>query len=59
MAEDLTDHLKERGIKVAYIHSEVDTLSEVTFSATCALGPMMFWWVSIYCAKAWIFPKSL
>lgn len=26
MAEDLTDHLKERGIKVAYIHSEVDTL---------------------------------
>ena len=26
MAEDLTDHFKERGIKVAYIHSDVDTL---------------------------------
>ncbi len=26
MAEDLTDHLKERGLKVAYIHSDVDTL---------------------------------
>lgn len=26
MAEDLTDHLKERGVKTAYIHSEVDTL---------------------------------
>ncbi|MBQ9020329.1 UvrB/UvrC motif-containing protein, partial [Candidatus Saccharibacteria bacterium] len=26
MAEDLTDHLKERGIKTAYIHSEIDTL---------------------------------
>ena len=26
MAEDLTDHLKERGIKTAYIHSDVDTL---------------------------------
>lgn len=26
MAEDLTDHLKDRGIKTAYIHSDVDTL---------------------------------
>lgn len=26
MAEDLTDHLKERNIKTAYIHSDVDTL---------------------------------
>lgn len=26
MAEDLSDHLKERGVKTAYIHSEIDTL---------------------------------
>jgi excinuclease ABC subunit B len=26
MAEDLTDHLKDRGIKTAYIHSDIDTL---------------------------------
>ena len=26
MAEDLTDHLKERNVKTAYIHSDVDTL---------------------------------
>lgn len=26
MAEDLTDYLKERNVKVAYIHSDVDTL---------------------------------
>ncbi len=26
MAEDLTDHLKDQGIKTAYIHSDVDTL---------------------------------
>ena len=26
MAEDLTDHLKERGAKTAYIHSDIDTL---------------------------------
>ena len=27
MAEDLTDHLRERGVKTAYIHSDVDTLA--------------------------------
>ncbi len=26
MAEDLTDHLKERGVKTAYIHSDIGTL---------------------------------
>ncbi len=26
MAEDLTEHLKERGIKTAYVHSDIDTL---------------------------------
>lgn len=26
MAEDLTDHLKDRKLKVAYIHSDIDTL---------------------------------
>ena len=26
MAEDLTDHMKERGVKTAYIHSDIDTL---------------------------------
>ncbi|MBR3233793.1 excinuclease ABC subunit UvrB [Candidatus Saccharibacteria bacterium] len=26
MAEDLSDHLKERGVKTAYIHSDIDTL---------------------------------
>lgn len=26
MAEDLADHLKERGVKTAYIHSDIDTL---------------------------------
>ena len=26
MAEDLTDHLKEHGVKTAYIHSDIDTL---------------------------------
>ncbi|WP_313556377.1 excinuclease ABC subunit UvrB, partial [Miniimonas arenae] len=29
MAEDLTDYLLERGVKVAYLHSEVDTLRRI------------------------------
>jgi len=29
MAEDLSDHYKEIGLKVAYLHSEVDTLERV------------------------------
>ncbi len=29
MAEDLTDYLKERGIKVAYLHSDIKTLERV------------------------------
>ncbi len=29
MAEDLTDYLKELGVKVQYLHSEVDTLERV------------------------------
>ena len=29
MAEDLTDYLLERGIKVEYLHSDVDTLRRV------------------------------
>lgn len=30
MAEDLTEFLKERGVKVQYLHSDVDTLERIT-----------------------------
>ncbi len=30
MAEDLTDFLKERGVKVQYLHSDVETLERIT-----------------------------
>ena len=29
MSEDLTDYLKEMGVKVAYLHSEVETIQRV------------------------------
>ncbi len=38
MAEDLTDYLKELGIKVQYLHSEVDTLERVAILRDLRLG---------------------
>ncbi|MCV2394704.1 excinuclease ABC subunit UvrB [Actinotalea sp. M2MS4P-6] len=38
MAEDLTDYLLERGIKVQYLHSEVDTLRRVELLRELRLG---------------------
>ncbi len=38
MAEDLSEYLKELGIKVSYIHSEVDTLDRVDILRDLRLG---------------------
>jgi excinuclease ABC subunit B len=38
MSEDLTDYLLERGIKVQYLHSEVDTLRRVELLRELRLG---------------------
>ncbi|MDO5495542.1 MAG: excinuclease ABC subunit UvrB, partial [bacterium] len=38
MAEDLTDYLLERGIKVQYLHSDVDTLRRVELLRELRLG---------------------
>jgi len=38
MAEDLTDYLKDLNIKVAYIHSDVDTLERVEIIRNLRLG---------------------
>jgi excinuclease ABC subunit B len=38
MAEDLTDYLLERGIKVRYLHSEVDTLRRVELLRELRMG---------------------
>ena len=35
MAEDLTDYLLEMGIRVRYLHSEVDTLRRVELLRSC------------------------
>jgi excinuclease ABC subunit B len=38
MAEDLADYLHEMGVKVAYLHSEVDTLERVQILRDLRLG---------------------
>ena len=38
MAEDLTDYLLERGVRVQYLHSEVDTLRRVELLRDLRLG---------------------
>ncbi|PWD49640.1 excinuclease ABC subunit B [Serinibacter arcticus] len=38
MSEDLTDYLVERGIKVAYLHSEVDTLRRIELLRELRMG---------------------
>src|SRR5664279_2181650 len=38
MAEDLTDYLHELGVKVQYLHSEVDTLDRVQILRDLRLG---------------------
>ena len=38
MAEELSDYLKEMGIKVHYLHSEIDTLERVGILRDLRLG---------------------
>lgn len=38
MAEDLTEHYKELGVKVAYLHSDIDTLERVDIIRDLRLG---------------------
>ena len=38
MAEDLTDYLVEMGIRVRYLHSEVDTLQRIEILRDLRLG---------------------
>ncbi len=53
MAEDLTEYLHEAGIRVRYIHSDVDTLERLEIIRDLRLVPSTFWSVSTCCARAW------
>jgi excinuclease ABC subunit B len=57
MAEDLTDYLLERGIKVEYLHSDVDTLRRVELLRELRRAKSTSSSASICCARAWTCPR--
>ncbi len=57
MAEDLTDYLVEMGIRVRYLHSEVDTSSGSRSSATCGWGSSTCSSASTCSGKASTYPR--
>lgn len=58
MAEDLTDHLLDAGIKVNYMHSDTATMDRVEILRSCARERSMFSLASTCFARAWISPRS-
>jgi excinuclease ABC subunit B len=57
MAEDLSEYLQELGMKVHYLHSEVETLERVGILRDLRLGCSMCWWESTSCVKDSTCPK--
>ena len=50
MAEDLTDYLAENGVKVRYLHSDIDTVERVQIirdlrAGLFVIGALATWWV--------------
>ena len=48
MSEDLTTYMKEAGIKVNYLHSEIKTLERIEIIRDLRMGTYDELWVSIY-----------
>ena len=57
MAEDLTDYLGEHGVRVRYLHSDIDTVERVEIIRDLRLGVFDVW-ASTCCARAWTSPRS-
>lgn len=51
MSEDLTDYLKDVGIKVNYLHSEIKTLERIEIIRISASVNLMYLSVLTYCEK--------
>jgi len=58
MAEDLTDYLADAGIKVQYLHSDIDTITRIEILRSLRLGPSTCWSASTCCARASISLRS-
>ena len=58
-AEDLADYLREYGVKVRYLHSELDAWSASRSCATSAPARWTWSWASTCCAKASTCPRCV
>ena len=58
MAEDLTEYLHEQGIRVRYMHSDIDTLERIEIIRDLDLAPSTRWSASICCARASTFRNA-
>ena len=43
MAEELTDYMREVGIRVKYLHSDIDTLERIEIVRDLRMGVLMYW----------------
>ena len=58
MAEDLTDYLGELGLKVRYLHSEIETIERVEILRDLRMGDIRrAGRASTSCARAWTCPE--
>lgn len=57
MAEDLTDYLLDKGVRVRYLHSEVDTLRRVELLRELRMGSTTCSSASTCCARASTCPR--
>ena len=57
MAEDLTEYMREVGIRVKYLHSDIDTLEGQRLSGICGWMYLMCWWELTFCGKDLIYRK--
>ena len=46
MAEDLTAYLEGMGIRVRYMHHDIDTVERMRLSGICVWESLTFWWGS-------------
>ena len=57
-AEELTDYLRDIGINVRYLHSEIDAIERVEILRSLRKGDSVCWSGLICCARGWTCRKS-
>jgi excinuclease ABC subunit B len=58
MAEDLTEYLHEQGIRVRYMHSDIDTIERIEIIRVCGWAPSTRWSASTCCARVSTFRNA-